>query len=208
MSEFQAKGIAHVRARYLVCIEYSCLVHLLQVQKTFPATSCGGLCRTLDMVFKFPSVWWPHPAPWALGIRAFIFNEPLWPLWAAPMYEYKQNRDVNPWRQAYLLVSCQLLGCHGFCSLSLRHQLRFWPKKAEEAVPRRRKRERQAIVWDAHEWGIQTAAQGVRKAEGGAAVLFCPDYKSTTRYYRNVENIINQKKSLKLSSFQYWKCSS
>lgn len=107
---------------------------LLQLQETFPSCFLAWFLN-----FQRFSGHIQHPKAW--GPRAFISNKPLSRSLAltsvsCPNVQTRQRR--KRWKQAYLLVSCQLLECHEFCSLSLRHQLRFWPKKAKVAGPKGR----------------------------------------------------------------------
>ena len=135
-----------------------------------------------------------------LSLTSLFLEAWLYPLWAAPMC--KLNTDVKPWRQAYLLVSCQLLECHGFCSLSLRHQLRFWPKKAKVAAPKGRERGKTSYcseVFRSSRIGDSGRCTRCQKGRGrGCSSFFPPLFQKCYFYYRNVENTVNQKKSLKL----------
>lgn len=211
MNEFQAKGIAYVRAECLVCLESPRLVLSLSFmcERHFPAASHGGLCRNLDMSFKFPAVQWPHPALWALGVKSLYlqqapFNKPGFDLCELPHCANKT--EMWNFGGAYLPVFCQLLARHGFCSLSLRHQLRFWPKKAKAhgvAGPRGEKRERQAIVPEA-----RASCTGCQEGRWRGSVLFLSLLQKYYSLWQKFWKHINQEKSLKLSPSQQWKRSS
>lgn len=92
--------------------------------------------------------------PWDL--RVFISNKPYSRSQVLASVNHhksadKQKGDVKLWRQAYLLGLCQLPACHRFCSLSLRHLLKFLPKAKAHGVagPKGEKRKGQAIIQEA-----------------------------------------------------------
>lgn len=110
-------------------------------------------------------------------------------MWAAS--RYKQNGDVTLWRQGYIPVFCQLFRCPGFCSLSLRHQLGFWPKKAKGhgvAVPRGEKRDRQATVEEAHRRVLRQLPRVAGRQRGRLPPLMFTEILKTLKIKRRISN--------------------